>query len=74
MARLDGWPGVTGFRADGENAPKEPADPAGAKADGASAMASSSKTNNTFTQHPPEDFDRTVKIIEDHLAKREPQN
>ena len=47
---------------------------AGAKADGASAMASSSKTNNTFTQHPPEDFDRTVKIIEDHLAKREPQN
>ena len=46
---------------------------AGAKADGASAMASSSKTNNTFTQHPPEDFDRTVKIIEDHLAKRKSQ-
>lgn len=46
---------------------------AGAKADGASAMASSSKTNNTFTQHPPQDFDRTVMIIEDHLAKRELQ-
>jgi ankyrin repeat protein len=46
---------------------------AGAKADGASAMASSSKTNNTFTQHPPEDFDRTVRIIEDHLAKRKSQ-
>ena len=46
---------------------------AGAKADGASAMASSSKTNNTFTQHPPEDFDRTVKIINDHLAKRKSQ-
>jgi len=46
---------------------------AGAEANGASAMARSSKTNNTFTQHPPEDFDRTEKIIEDHLAKRKPQ-
>lgn len=46
---------------------------AGAEATGASAMARSSKTNNPFTQRPPEDFDRTVKIIEDHLAKRKPQ-
>lgn len=46
---------------------------AGAQADGASDMASSSKTNNTFTKRPPEDFDRTVKIIKDHLAKRKLQ-
>ena len=41
---------------------------AGAEASSASALAESSKTNNTFTKRPPKDFDRTVKIIEDHLA------
>ncbi len=42
---------------------------AGAASDGASAMARSSKTQNTFTRRPPEDYDRIVKIIEDYLAK-----
>jgi ankyrin repeat protein len=46
---------------------------AGAEASGVSAMARSSETNNTFTQRPPEDFDRTAKIIDDHLAKRKSQ-
>ncbi len=43
---------------------------AGADANGASAMARSSKTNNSFTKRTPEDFDRTVKVIEDQLEKR----
>ena len=46
---------------------------AGAEAVGASEMARSSKMNNTFTKRLPEDFDRTAKIIEGHLAKRKPR-
>lgn len=46
---------------------------AGAQANGAAAMARSSKTNNPFTKRTPEEFDRTVKIIEDQLAKRDAQ-
>lgn len=46
---------------------------AGAQADGASEMALSSKTNNTFTKRPPEDFDRTATIIQDHLSRRKPK-
>lgn len=46
---------------------------AGADATGAPEMARSSKTNNPFTKRKPEDYDRTIKVIEDHLAKRNAQ-
>lgn len=43
---------------------------AGADARGAAAMALSSKTNNPYTKRQPADYDLTIKVIEDHLAKR----
>jgi|GEM_PF-1939758 len=46
---------------------------AGADARGASGMARSSKTNNPFTKKKPEDFDRTIEVIEAYLAKKQAQ-